>query len=141
VRGGKHSLWEGGVRLAAAAAGPMLAPQLVGGNVSGLMHHTDWLPTLLEAADIQYDACECMHACVCANVCMDVRLYTRMCACTWMRRYQPAQGFELHGVSQWKMLTAGAPSTRNETICNIDPMQPAIGDNTMAPGAGNAAVS
>jgi len=85
----------------------MLAPQLVGGNVTGLMHHTDWLPTLLEAADIQY---------------------------------QPAQGFELHGVSQWKMLTAGAPSTRNETICNIDPMQPAIGDNTMAPGAGNAAI-
>jgi arylsulfatase A-like enzyme len=31
----------------------MLAPQLLGKNVTGLMHHTDWLPTLLEAANVE----------------------------------------------------------------------------------------
>lgn len=53
LRGGKHSLWEGGVRLTAAVAGPMLDPASIGSNVTGLMHHTDWLPTLLEAARVR----------------------------------------------------------------------------------------
>ena len=53
LRGGKHSLWEGGVRLTAVASGPMLnLPP--GSNFTGLMHHTDWLPTLLEAAGVEY---------------------------------------------------------------------------------------
>ena len=105
LRGGKHSLYEGGVRLTAVIAGPMLASTR-GDNHTGLMHHADWLPTLLEAAGVAYS---------------------------------PAPGFELHGVSQWAALTTGAPSPRNETICNIDPLQPAV-DNMQPPGAGNAAI-
>lgn len=105
LRGGKHSLWEGGVRVSAVASGAMLA-STDGSNHTGLMHVTDWLPTLLEAAGVAY---------------------------------APAPGFELHGVSQWASLTTGAPSPRNETICNIDPLQPAV-DNKQPPGAGNAAI-
>ena len=103
LRGGKHSLWEGGTRLTAVAAGPMVHGR--GVNETGLMHHADWLPTLLEAAGVAYT---------------------------------PAPGFELHGASQWRMLTAGAPSSRNETITNIDPLQPAVGAGP--PGQGNAAI-
>jgi arylsulfatase A-like enzyme len=105
LRGGKHSLWEGGTRLTALVAGPMVHSR--GVNESGLMHHADWLPTLLEAAGVAYT---------------------------------PAPGFELHGASQWPMLTAGAPSSRNETVTNIDPLQPAVGGGGIAPGSGNAAI-
>jgi arylsulfatase A-like enzyme len=104
LRGGKHSLWEGGIRLTSIVSGPMLFAH--GINASGLMHHVDWLPTLLEAAGIEYT---------------------------------PKQGFDLHGISQWRMLTKGSQSQRNETICNIDPLQPAVGDK-IPPGSGNAAI-
>ena len=103
LRGGKHSLWEGGTRLTAVVSGPLVHAR--GVNESGLMHHADWLPTLLEAADVDY---------------------------------VPAPGFELHGASQWPMLTTGAPSSRNETVTNIDPLQPAVGAGP--PGSGNAAI-
>ena len=103
LRGGKHSLWEGGTRLTALVAGPMVHGR--GVNESGLMHHADWLPTLMEAAGVAY---------------------------------APAPGFELHGASQWPMLTRGAPSSRNETVTNIDPLQPAVGAGP--PGQGNAAI-
>lgn len=53
LRGGKHSLWEGGIRLTAAAHGRMIS-RPPGGNVTGMMHHVDWLPTLLEAAGVDY---------------------------------------------------------------------------------------
>jgi len=106
LRGGKHSLWEGGTRLTAIVSGPMVHGR--GVNESGLMHHADWLPTLLEAAGVDY---------------------------------APAPGFELHGASQWGMLTTGAPSSRNETITNIDPLQPAVGVPGVKPGDdGNAAI-
>jgi arylsulfatase A-like enzyme len=52
LRGGKHSLYEGGTRVMALAAGPMLYGR--GENHTGLMHHVDWLPTLLEAAGVDY---------------------------------------------------------------------------------------
>ena len=62
LRGGKHSLWEGGVRLASvvnAPAGWLGAP--TGANVSGLMHHVDWLPTLAEAAGVSPPAGLALH--------------------------------------------------------------------------------
>ncbi|KAH9370089.1 hypothetical protein HPB48_001966 [Haemaphysalis longicornis] len=47
-RGGKETLWEGGVRVAAFLWGPRLLPRR---RVSQqLMHVTDWLPTLYSAA-------------------------------------------------------------------------------------------
>jgi hypothetical protein len=53
LRGGKHSLYQGGHRLTGAVWGNGL---FAGGGVNrtGLMHHSDWLPTLLEAASIPY---------------------------------------------------------------------------------------
>jgi arylsulfatase A-like enzyme len=106
LRGGKHSLWEGGVRLTALAAGPMVAAPH-GTNLSGLVHHADLLPTLLEAAGVSY---------------------------------APAPGFELHGASQWPLLTVpGAASSRFEVVANIDPLQPAVG-SSIPPGSGNAAL-
>lgn len=104
LRGGKHGLYEGGVRLSALVSGPLVA-NANGGNITGRMHHVDWLPTLLEAAGIDYT---------------------------------PAPGFELHGVSAWPMISRGGASTRNETLINIDPCQPAgLGS---PPGQGNAAL-
>jgi hypothetical protein len=106
LRGGKHSVWEGGVRLTALAAGPMVAGPH-GTNLSGLVHHADLLPTLLEAAGVSFT---------------------------------PAPGFELHGASQWPLLTcAGAASSRDEVVANIDPLQPAVG-SSIPPGSGNAAL-
>jgi arylsulfatase A-like enzyme len=52
LRGGKHSLYEGGTRLLGVVSGPMLYGRAE--NHSGLMHHADWLPTLLEAAGVAY---------------------------------------------------------------------------------------
>ncbi|KAJ9473776.1 putative sulfatase PB10D8.02c [Diplonema papillatum] len=46
LRGGKDTLWEGGTRLAACMMGPSIAKKQVW---NGLMHTTDWLPTLIDA--------------------------------------------------------------------------------------------
>ncbi|XP_062508548.1 arylsulfatase B-like isoform X2 [Corticium candelabrum] len=45
LRGGKHSLWEGGVRGTALVHGSML--KISKYQNEGLMHATDWYPTLL----------------------------------------------------------------------------------------------
>ena len=46
LRGGKNSIWEGGVRLASCLAGPGIQSNKVW---DGKMHVTDWMYTLLEA--------------------------------------------------------------------------------------------
>jgi arylsulfatase A-like enzyme len=92
LRGGKHGVFEGGVRLTAVVSGPLVVPPAGvprGGNLTGLVHHVDWFPTLLEAAGVT--------------------------------DYTPAPGFELHGSSAWGMLTRGEPSPRTEVLLNIDP--------------------
>ena len=48
LRGGKHSLWEGGIRSNAFVYGAGL--DVVGYRNWGLMHVTDWFPTLLHVA-------------------------------------------------------------------------------------------
>lgn len=91
LRGGKHGVFEGGVRLTSVVSGPLVSPPpgvARGGNLTGLMHHVDWFPTLLEAAGVDYT---------------------------------PAPGFELHGSSAWGMLTRGEASPRSEVLLNIDP--------------------
>lgn len=54
LRGGKHSVWEGGTRVVSGLwATPDLIPkQFTGGNYTHLMHISDWMPTLLDAAGI-----------------------------------------------------------------------------------------
>jgi len=79
LRGGKHSIWEGGTRVTAFVwATPDLIPRLnnavIGGNYTQLTHLVDWLPTILEAADIEYAF---------------------------------PDGLEIDGVSQWKGLRYG----------------------------------
>lgn len=49
LRGVKHTLWEGGVRGAGFVYGSPFS-QRAGNNTNALMHVTDWLPTLVEAA-------------------------------------------------------------------------------------------
>eukprot|EP01065_Artemidia_motanka_P018039 TRINITY_DN2140_c0_g2_i1.p1 TRINITY_DN2140_c0_g2~~TRINITY_DN2140_c0_g2_i1.p1 ORF type:complete len:603 (+),score=210.53 TRINITY_DN2140_c0_g2_i1:52-1809(+) len=49
LRGGKHSIWEGGTRATGFIWGP--GAGVAGGGVySGLMHGADWLPTICDAA-------------------------------------------------------------------------------------------
>jgi len=51
LRGGKHSIWEGGVRATAFVHGPpALLPSGGGAAYEGLMHGADWLPTLSSVA-------------------------------------------------------------------------------------------
>eukprot|EP00939_MAST-03C_sp_MAST-3C-sp1_P004453 g4453.t1 len=50
LRGGKHSVWEGGVRATAFVSGRGVAEKLKGGTFDGLMHGADWFPTLADVA-------------------------------------------------------------------------------------------
>ena len=50
LRGGKHSIWEGGVRATAFISGPASLIKTPGTTFEGLMHGADWLPTLSEVA-------------------------------------------------------------------------------------------
>ena len=52
LRGGKHSVWEGGTRATAVIAGAGMGAALAGTQFTHLMHGADWLPTLAEAAGI-----------------------------------------------------------------------------------------
>lgn len=57
LRGGKHSIWEGGTRGTAfvwAGANTGLIPSsLVGQPVEALMHGVDWLPTICAVAGVK----------------------------------------------------------------------------------------
>ena len=50
MRGGKNTLWEGGLRVVGVVAGAGLQPRVAGTVNYGLMHASDWLPTLVRAA-------------------------------------------------------------------------------------------
>ena len=50
LRGGKHSVWEGGVRAVAFVTGFGIQPSVVGRSYDNLMHGVDWLPTMSAVA-------------------------------------------------------------------------------------------
>lgn len=52
LRGGKGSVWEGGVRARALVSGPLVPTNVRGSSYQGLFHAADWLPTILGAAQI-----------------------------------------------------------------------------------------
>lgn len=50
LRGGKHSDWEGGIRVVAFASGGLIKPSRHGVVLHGIMHNADWYPTLATLA-------------------------------------------------------------------------------------------
>jgi len=56
LRGGKHFLWEGGTRVHSFVHYQQLPQTAKGGVYKGLMHISDWLPTLLSATGIGYNS-------------------------------------------------------------------------------------
>lgn len=56
MRGGKHSIWEGGVRVTGVLSGAPVAAHAMGKTYTGLMHAADWLPTLADAAGVSLPA-------------------------------------------------------------------------------------
>lgn len=49
LRGGKHSLYEGGIRTVGLVSGPAFPKAH---TYRGLMHTVDWLPTILDMAGV-----------------------------------------------------------------------------------------
>lgn len=93
LRGMKATPFEGGVRGLGFVAGAGLDPGVRGTVHHGLMHVTDWLPTLVAGA---------------AGV--DIGKLGRPCA-TCNRTVAP-----LDGVDQWSMLSTGGASARTEAL-------------------------
>ena len=55
-RGGKGSLYEGGTKVDAFIYSPIFSSSLRGSQYKGLMHVSDWMPTILDMADLSYTA-------------------------------------------------------------------------------------
>lgn len=47
LRGGKHTFWEGGVRVVSFVSGPAVPAARRGSEYHGMLHSSDWLPTLV----------------------------------------------------------------------------------------------
>lgn len=54
LRGSKGTLFEGGTKVDAFIYSPLIAASARGSQYSSVFHVSDWLPTLLEIADIDY---------------------------------------------------------------------------------------
>lgn len=55
LRGSKGTLFEGGTKVDAFIYSPLLPTKAKGTVYNGLMHVSDWLPTILDLADISYN--------------------------------------------------------------------------------------
>lgn len=55
-RGQKHEIYEGGVRVAGFVYSALFPQAVRGTSVDALFHITDWLPTLLHAANVSLDS-------------------------------------------------------------------------------------
>lgn len=54
LRGGKHYLFEGGLRVHGFIHSPLLPIEISGTRYDGLMHISDWLPTILDASSLSH---------------------------------------------------------------------------------------
>ena len=54
LRGVKGTLWEGGTKVDSWIYSPLLSDSVKGTQYGGLMHVTDWFPTLLDLAGVTY---------------------------------------------------------------------------------------
>ena len=89
-KGQKGSAWNGGVAAAAFVHSKLLADSVQGTSYRGLMHVTDWLPTLMHLAS------------------------------GGMWAGTPLSGKEVDGIDMWPALAAGAPSPRTEILHSPD---------------------
>lgn len=92
LRGGKHFLFDGGVRVPAFIwSKPIAESSLAGTTFGELFHVTDWMPTLVSAANLDMSA---------AGV----------------------NASEWDGVDQWKSLTSGGvgQAARQEVLINMN---------------------
>ncbi len=48
LRGGKHTFWDGGLRVVSFVSGPVLPEARRGTNFTGIAHSSDWYATLVE---------------------------------------------------------------------------------------------
>jgi arylsulfatase A-like enzyme len=97
LRGMKATSFEGGVRGAAFVSGAGLAPGVAGSAWEGMMHVSDWLPTLVAGA---------------ANLSLAPALQPR-------HPWQPPPP-ALDGVNQWAALSQGGASARTEVLLNLN---------------------
>lgn len=96
LRGQKATPFEGGVRGLGFVAGAGLSSAVRGTVQRGLMHVTDWLPTLVSGV-----------------AGLSLAHLGRPCP-TCNRSIAP-----LDGVDQWAMLSTGAPSARTEVLLDL----------------------
>ncbi|KAK8797304.1 hypothetical protein WA158_004512 [Blastocystis sp. Blastoise] len=100
LRGGKHSLYEGGVRITGALAGN-LVKQKAGTVYNGYIHTADLLPTLLEAVGVD------VHR----NSTDDM---------TYITIENHKHVLDLDGYSLWNDLVDTQEGVRDEIILNMD---------------------
>lgn len=86
LRGKKGSLFDGGIRGAAFVWGEMIPATRRGTEYAGLMHVTDWLPSLLTLATGSpwTPTCVALLLAVCVGVCVGVQVMrecVRRCRC------------------------------------------------------------
>ena len=55
LRGGKTTLWEGGIRVIGYVTGGVLPDEQRGRSMDALMHISDWFPTLCSLAGVDYE--------------------------------------------------------------------------------------
>lgn len=93
LRGGKNTLWQGGVRVPAIITGPGITKSDYVND--GKMHATDWLPTLLYYASGK----------------------------DWSEHLHPGDAPLVYGdgVNVWNMLSTGAPSPRDWILLESHP--------------------
>jgi arylsulfatase B/arylsulfatase I/J len=118
LRGNKATTFEGGVRSIAFVSGAGIGSSMMGSASHGIMHVTDWLPTLVEGV-----------------AGLDLGAPTGRPCATCLRPVPP-----LDGVNQWSMLSAGAASARTEVLLDLqttarNPAAKKAG-TTVIPGSG-----
>jgi arylsulfatase B/arylsulfatase I/J len=114
LRGMKATTYEGGVRGLGFAAGAGIGAAVRGSvNRDGIMHVTDWVPTLVAGA-----------------AGLDMQAPGRPCP-TCNRSVAP-----LDGVNQWPMLSTGAPSARTEVLLDLQATARWGAGTCEVPGAG-----
>ena len=115
LRGGKHTLWEGGVRGTALIHSRSLLPLTKPVNFSSLMHVSDWLPTIRALVSSGGDSGPVYRPSASSAV------------------GSASNGWKLDGVSQWDAILAAAagggkeeaqskaPPPRDEVLIFWDP--------------------